>query len=315
MDTTGRLGRHVGIGTGLPAALIRARAAGYEAAQVFPGNPTGWRHVPLTDDASARARGTAQAHDIAPIVIHAPYIINLATPDEDLAAKSMRGVVNAMDRAGEIGASYVIVHAGSHKGDGEAVGIARMARAVEAIVSTARADVTLLIENSAGAGNVLAGSSSALGRLLSALPRNVGACIDTAHLWGSGASIDDRDGVEGVLDELDHAVGLERVRVLHVNDSAVALASRRDVHAHLGEGSVGLVGLSAWMTHAALAGRPLILETPEETDPHREALRCAIACHLRRGDVEGAAAVLHGLQSEQAPLAATDVADSPPSLP
>jgi deoxyribonuclease-4 len=161
--------------------------------------------------------------------------------------------------------------------------------------------VELLIENSAGAGNILGSDPAALGRLLAALPPAVGACVDTAHLWGSGVDVASREGVDCTVDDLDRAIGLERLHVLHVNDSAVGLGSYRDVHAHLGEGRIGLAGLAAWMTHPALRGRPIILETPPEDDPAREAARCAIARLLLRGDVEGAQAplaVLHAAPSD-----------------
>jgi deoxyribonuclease-4 len=276
-------------------ALARAHEAGYDAAQVFPGNPTGWRHVPLSPEAAQAARATADQLQLAPIVIHAPYIINVATADAELAAKSARLLAGSLERAAEIGARYVVVHAGSHKGAGEAAGLENVARLVERLLSEAPSGATLLVENSAFAGNALAGSPTALGRLLRELPERVGTCIDTAHLWGSGCDLSSAEGVERALDELETAVGLERIRVLHLNDSAVALGSHRDVHAHLGEGAIGLDGLAAWLQHPAQRGKPVVLETPEEDDPAREAVRCAIARLLMDGDVDSAREQLAGL--------------------
>lgn len=295
VERCSRLGRHMGIAAGVARALARAHEAGYDAAQVFPGNPTGWRHVPLAPAVAAAIREEAVQRDVAPLVIHAPYIINVATPDEDLAAKSERGVANALERGREIGARYVVVHAGSHKGTGEEAGIVRVARLVERLLAAAPPEVELLIENSAGSGNILAGDPAALGRLLAALPPQVGTCIDTAHLWGSGVDLADAAAVESALEALDRAFDLRRLRVLHLNDSAVALGSRRDVHAHLGEGQIGLPGLAAWAAHPALRERPIILETPEEEDAAREATRCAIARDLMRGDVAAAGARLEAL--------------------
>ena len=297
MGAGSRLGRHVGISTGLARALVRAHEAGYDAAQVFPGNPTGWRHVPLDPVAAATVREEAARRDITPLLIHAPYIVNMATPDEELAQKSARSLANALARAHQIGARYVIAHAGSHRGAGEAAGIARVARIVERLLAAMPPGVELLIENSAGAGNILGSDPTALGRLLAALPPAVGACVDTAHLWGSGVDIGGRDGVNRAVEDLDDAIGLDRLRLLHVNDSAVERGSYRDVHAHFGEGRIGLAALAAWMAHPALCGRPIILETPPEDDPAREAARCAIARLLLRGDVEGAQARLATLQA------------------
>jgi len=296
-----RLGRHVHIAPGLVFALEFTRETGYDAVQVFPGNPKGWRHVPLAPEAAAQVRATAAGLDVAPIVIHAPYIINIAAAEPELAENSARSLGNALDRAGEIGARYVVVHAGSHKGTGEESGIARVAALVEAVLAATPAGAELLIENSAGAGHVLAGSPAALGRLLDALPPQVGACVDTAHLWGGGSDIATPEGVERVLQELDDAVGLQRIRVLHVNDSAVPLGSLRDVHDHLGEGHIGLVGLGAWLAHPALRDHLVILETPLEGTAEREAARCAITRLLMAGDVAGATAALDALVEEEQP--------------
>jgi deoxyribonuclease-4 len=253
--------------------------------------------VPLDPAAAASVREEATRRDITPLVIHAPYIVNMATPDEELAEKSARSLTNALARAREIGARYVIAHAGSHRGAGEEAGIARVAQIVERLLVAMPPGVELLIENSAGAGNILGSDPAALGRLLAALPPAVGACVDTAHLWGSGVDIGGRDGVNRAVQDLDDAIGLERLRLLHVNDSAVERGSYRDVHAHLGEGRIGFAGLAAWMTHPALRGRHIILETPPEDDPAREAARCAIARLLLRDDGEGAQARLATLQA------------------
>src|SRR5579885_2333314 len=237
-----RLGRHLGIATGMARALTRGQEAGYDAAQVFPGNPTGWRHVPLAPEAARAIRAHAGALGLAPLVIHAPYIIKIASPDDEL-----------------------------------------------------------LIENSTGSGNILGGTIESLERLLSVLPRDVGACIDTAHLWGSGVDLSTVEGVERAIEEMERLIGLDRVRVLHVNDSAVGLGSRRDVHAHLGEGGIGLAGLTAWLVHPALDGKPVIMETPEEDEAEREAARCRIARLLMAGEIDAAAASLAALRAVPSP--------------
>ncbi len=298
LQERGRLGRHVPLPFGFAGAVRQARAAGYDAVQVFPGNPKGWYHATLAPNVAARAREEALSLDVAPIVIHAPYIINVASDDDDLAGKSARALANALDRAAELGGRYVVVHAGSHKGKGEEHGIARVARLVERALPAAPPAVELLIENSAGAGNVLAGSPAALGRLLAALPPRVGACVDTAHLWGGGSDLSAAEGVERAVEELDEAVGLARIRVIHLNDSAVSLGSSRDVHARLGEGTIGLAGLACWMAHPALRGHLTILETPLEDDPAREAIRCAMARLLLDGDTEGATKLLDELRQD-----------------
>ncbi len=297
------VGRHVPIAAGMVPALRAVREAGYDAVQVFPGNPKGWHYTPLGPDASA-VRAAAVEFDLAPLVIHAPYIINLAAPEGDLAANSGQALASALARAREIGAAHVVVHAGSPKSAGEDVGIARVARLVESVLSgvypspwgSAIPDAGLvpriLVENSVGAGGVLAGSPEALGRLVAALPHEVGVCIDTAHLWGGGSDLATPDGVEETLARLEEAVGLARIGVLHLNDSAAPLGSHRDVHARLGAGTIGLPGLAAWAAHPALRTHHIIMETPLEDCPAREAARCAMARLLLAGDIEAATQAL-----------------------
>ncbi len=310
----GPLGRHVHTTGGLTAALGRAHAAGYQVVQVFPGNPRGWRHTPLDSAAAANARAMATQLAMAPAVIHAPYIINIASSDKALRENSTRALGHALDRAVEIGADAVVVHAGSTGGDAPDEAIARVASLIEGVLNARGPRATffprLLLENSAGARNALGGSPEVLGLLLAALPDEVGACVDTAHLWGSGCDLSTREGVEDAVEALDRHVGLERIVVLHVNDSVVGLGSKRDVHARLGEGQIGLRGLAAWMAHGALIGKTTIMETPLEDDPVREALRRALAQRLREGDVDAATAILATLApGTSVPLSSPDEDD------
>lgn len=299
MANDGPLGRHVHTTGGLAKALDRAHAAGYDVVQVFPGNPRGWRHAPLDPGTAAKARAVTTQLAMAPLVIHAPYIINIASNDKALRENSVQALVNSLDRAVEIGADAVVVHAGSTGGDPPEEAIARVASLIEVVLSTrgpsAASSPRLLLENSAGARNALGGSPEALSLLLAALPDEIGACIDTAHLWGSGLDLSTAEGVDNAVAALDLHVGLTRIAVLHVNDSAVGQGSKRDVHARLGEGQIGLSGLTAWMAHPALVGKTTIMETPFEDDPTREVLRCYMARRLREGDVDAARAILDTL--------------------
>ena len=214
---------------------------------------------------------------------------------------------------------HVIVHLGSHKGSGPEAGAARIVQAVHGALEGMPDWLYLLLENNVGSGNTMAGSLQSLAALLGdvAHPR-VGVCIDTAHLWGAGHDIGTAEGVERVIEELDRTIGLPRVRILHVNDSPMALESHRDQHTHLGQGNIGYVGLGAWLTHPAFTGIPAILETPE-SKPEQEAIRLRTAALLCLGAVDEArelqeTALPAGLLDGDAP-AATALSATAPEMP
>ena len=223
-------------------------------------------------------------------MIHAPYIINPASPEDRLHASSKQGIRNALTHGRDLGATAVVVHLGSHKGTGHEAGSARLIAACAFALEGLPDDLYLLLENNVGAGNTM-GVLDALGGLLrDAAHPQIGVCIDSAHLWGAGYDLTTSDGVEHALSEYDRAIGLTHVRVLHANDSPVPLGSHRDEHAHLGQGQIGYVGLAALLAHPALAGVPAIMETPDG-GVEEEIIRFRVAALLCMGDAEGARAL------------------------
>ncbi len=294
-STSCPVGRHVGIGGGYIKALDYARRVGCAAVQVFPGNPTGWRHAPLQDGLAPRVRAAACQAGLAPVVIHAPYIINLASPDEALRARSRAGLANCLSRADEIGATAVVLHVGSHRGTGVEAGIERLTDSVREILDGYQGAARVLLENSVGAGNTLGGPFEELSRMLTLLPvHRVGLCLDTAHVWGAGHDISTASGGQAMVASLAASGCLDRLGLLHLNDSAVGLGSRRDVHALLGEGAIGLAGLGGVLTALGDAGAraPIILETADD-GPARETLWQRLVGYLLDGDLEAAEAC-HG---------------------
>jgi len=287
-----------------------AKQLGCTTAQIFPGNPKGWRHVPLTPEVATAARSGWAEAGVKPLTIHTPYLINLASPDDLLYANSTWALRDSLARAVELGAPFVTVHLGSHKGTGHEVGAARLIAAAHTALEGMPDWLYLLLENNVGSGNSMGNSLEALGSLVrdAAHPR-IGVCIDTAHLWGAGYDLGTAAGVEQAVGEIDRTIGLPLVRLLHVNDSPVGLGSRRDQHAHLGQGNIGYVGLAAWLTHPGLAGLPVILETPPHDDPDEELVRLRTAALLCAGDAEGARAYQESfLVNDQASAATTNTA-------
>jgi deoxyribonuclease-4 len=264
-----RLGRHMPTNARPVKAAETARWLGCNAIQIFASNPTGWRpagDAPVACAAFARA---AQELELNPVVIHAPYLINLASPEDEIWDKSVSLLRWTLQRGALLGAGYVVFHTGSHRGSGVDVGIARIAEAIKRILPETPPEVMLLLENDVGAGNSLGHSFEQINAALNLLPEyceRVGVCIDTAHLWGAGYDISSAISAQAVLQHFDETIGLDRLKVIHLNDTEKALGSHRDVHARLGEGIIGEEGLQALFSDPRLEHVAVLLETPIKTD-------------------------------------------------
>ena len=260
-----RFGRHMPTGSKPVEALRRAREIGGEAAQIFVTNPRGWR-APAPNPAQEEAfRRAIAEYDVRPIVVHATYLINLASPRDDFFEQSVALLRATLERAVRYGASSVVFHIGSHGGAGEEAGVARLAEGIRRTLDGTPESVALLLENDVGGGGKLGYRFENLAAALDLLPEHadrVGVCLDTAHLWGAGFDISNEQGVETVLSEVDRVVGLRRVPVLHVNDTPKALGSHLDNHARIGEGVIPLAGLQALLRDERLAHATALLETP-----------------------------------------------------
>jgi deoxyribonuclease IV len=264
-----RLGRHMPLHSNAVKAVEIARNIGCDAIQIFASNPTGWRPTEGNSaSATAFARATRE-FDLQPVVIHAPYLINLASPEEFIWEKSIGLLQWTLQRGALLGASYVVFHTGSHRGSGVDAGIARIAEAIRRILPETPQEVMLLLENDVGAGNSLGHSFEQLGAVNALLPEyreRLGVCIDTAHLWGAGHDISTESAAQLVLQEIEQTIGLNRLKVIHLNDTEKALGSHRDVHARLGEGIIGEDGVRALLRDPRLLHAAVILETPIKTD-------------------------------------------------
>ena len=267
-----RIGRHMPTNSKMVKAAEIAHELGCDAIQVFVSNPTGWR--PTADDPKGTAAFLQRTRELQldPVVIHAPYLINLASPDDVIWEKSIALLTWTMQRGALIGAKYVVFHTGSHRGSGVEVGIARIAVAIQRILPETPPSVMLLLENDVGAGYALGHSFEQLAAVLALLPsvyqERVGVCLDTAHLWGGGHDISTAEATLAVLRHFDETVGLSRLKVLHLNDTEMALGSHRDVHARLGEGIIGEAGLRTMLNDPRLDHVAVLLETPIKTDEH-----------------------------------------------
>jgi len=273
--STLRVGVHVGISGGYAAAVEYARRIGCTAMQIFSGNPRTYKIAPIAVDALAEFARARTAAGIDPCVIHTPYLINLASDDNKIAHGSLRLVEHDLEVAAAGGIRLVNTHLGSYGTRDRNEGFAAICKMLERALAKIAPGVELVLENSAGAGNLAGGTMEELGRFLSVLDhRQLGICLDTAHAWAAGYDIHTAQGVEAFLDTVERTIGLERVRMFHLNDTQVPLGGNRDRHWHIGEGNIGRDGFRALLAHPALREKTFILETPgdEEDDVRNLAL-------------------------------------------
>jgi deoxyribonuclease-4 len=258
-----RVGMHVHVAGGYVKAVEHAKNAGAQALQVFSSNPRSYRiarmDVAALDD-FARLRREA---DLDPCAIHTPYLVNLASADPKIAAGSLGLVQNDLAVAARGGMRFVNTHLGSYGTRDRNEGFAAICTALEAALRDIEPGVYLVLENSAGAGNLAGGTLEELGSIVRALDhRQLGVCLDTAHAWASGYEINTRAGVERFLDTAEREIGIARVLMFHFNDTQVPLGAARDRHWHIGDGNIGFEGFRALLAHPELREKTAILETP-----------------------------------------------------
>ncbi|MFB6195605.1 MAG: deoxyribonuclease IV [Haloplanus sp.] len=260
-----RVGAHVSIADGYPEAVEREVELGGNCGQVFVGSPRGWA-VSDVDDAEADAFREATAdRDVGPWIVHGTYLVNLATPKDDLAAKSLDCLQAELDAAAALDIPYYVFHPGAHTGAGEDTGIENVGDRLSDL--DVPSDVTLLLENTAGKGTTVGRRLDDLDRMVRASAHDydaLGVCLDTCHLFAAGYDFTDADAMDDLVDEIDDTVGVENVHYLHLNDSKHPLGSEKDEHEHIGEGEIGAAGFRQFVNHDALREKPMVLETPED---------------------------------------------------
>jgi deoxyribonuclease-4 len=248
---------------GIKKALDRAAELEATALQLFVQSPRMWRFPDHDSKDLAAFRERRRELGIGAVVVHALYLVNLASPNDELYGKSIATMCSTMDASAAIEADGVIFHVGSHQGAGFEAGLERVEPAMRQILEHASETTWLLMENSAGAGGTIGRSLHELVALYEACGRHerLGVCLDSCHLWVSGYDVTDREALDGLLAEIDAGIGLECLRALHVNDAQAALGSNRDRHANILEGELG-EGLGVFLGHPAVQPLPAVMEVP-----------------------------------------------------
>ena len=269
---------------GLPRAVERAVVHRCDTLQVFAKNASQWRGRILPPEEIREFRARVRAANIAPVVSHASYLINLASPDRDLLERSIRGVVEEMERARSLDIPYLVIHPGSHRGSGLARGLWRAARSLDRVI----ADVgprgpSILLETTAGQGDTIGRTFEELARILDAArsSRKLGVCFDTCHVFASGYDLRTARVYEATLRAFDETIGLGRIKAFHLNDSLRGLGSRVDRHTHIGTGALGLGAFSLLVNDDRFFDRPMILETPKGPDDRMDIRNLEVLRGLR----------------------------------
>jgi deoxyribonuclease-4 len=278
------IGAHVSPAGGLPKAIERGVERGCEAIQIFNQSPRMWKPTTYREEDVAAFKEAMSASPIDAVLIHAVYLLNCASDDPEIRAKSLTSLTHSLRVGHEIGSSGVVLHPGSAKtGDvGEAI-----ARAGETIAEALKESegCELHLENTAGTGGTLGRSFDELAALLEASGggKRLGVCLDSCHLLASGYDIRTAAGMGSTLREATRKLGRGKVRSLHLNDSQTPLGSNRDRHANLGAGELGKEGCMAFLSAPGLQKLPCVLETPGENreGPGHKEIAFAIELHER----------------------------------
>lgn len=258
-----RIGPHVSISGGVEKSISRAVDLGGNTGQIFVGSPQGWA-VNEFDESDAEAfKDEIEAADVDSWLVHGTYLINFATPKDDLGERSVETLQAELDACGTLGIPYYVFHPGSHTGAGVEPGLENIGRRLSQL--DIPEETTLLLENTAGKGTSLGKTFAELDRMVATSDYDyddIGICLDSCHLYAAGYDFTTESGFGEMLEEFDDAIGLENLEYLHLNDSKHPLGSQKDEHEHIGDGEIGEEGFDLLVNHEQTRDLPMVLETP-----------------------------------------------------
>jgi deoxyribonuclease IV len=267
------LGTHVSVAGGIHTAFQRATQAGCTTMQVFVKNASQWNAKPLTDRDIQSYKTASAGATVSPVVAHSAYLINLCAVQPQTLERSRNAYEEELRRCEVLDILGLVLHPGAHLGAGEDAGVQRIADSLNDIHARTPDFRTLtLLETTAGQGTTLGSTFAQLRRILDGIthPGRIGICLDTCHVFASGYDIRTSHGWDVMLGEFDRTLGLDRLKVIHVNDSKKDLGSHVDRHEHIGLGRIGLEGFRFLMNDVRLARIPKILETEKSEDMHED---------------------------------------------
>ena len=257
-----KIGAHVSVAGGVDNAVERQLDIGGNCGQIFTHSPQVWQDPNVDDDVATAFRTERDEAAVGPWVIHSSYLVNLCTPKDGLREKSVDAMQKEVDAADRLGVEFVNVHLGAHTGAGVDAGLDNAASALDEL--DVPDGVTVLLESDAGSGTKLGGDFEHLARVVEASDQELEVCLDTAHMFAAGYDLSTPEAVDETVAAFDDAVGLDRLRCIHLNDSKHECGTNKDEHAHVGEGYIGDDGMRAVVNHEGWRDVPFVLETPTE---------------------------------------------------
>ena len=283
-----RLGAHVSIAGGVFNALQRGRDVGADAVQIFTKNASQWKAKPLAEADCAHFGAECVTHRYTPqdLIAHDSYLINLASGDPELRAKSLAALNEELDRCALLEVPYLVTHAGAHMGRGEDEGLQELARSLDAVLAAHTGGAQVLLETNAGQGTWLCYRFEHIARVLDMVQHKdaIGVCLDTCHVFAAGYDIRTPEGYEATLVEFDRLIGLDKLKAIHLNDSKKGLGSRVDRHHHIGQGEIGVEAFRRLLNDPRLSHLPMVLETEKDDAGENDRMNLATLRGLLRNE-------------------------------
>jgi deoxyribonuclease IV len=255
-----RIGFHLSISGDIANAPLEAKQSGYTAFQIFTSNPRSWKQKIIDDEAAQRFKDAVKSSNAEPFA-HMPYLCNIASSKEEIFEKSMIMLIENMKNCDKLGIKYLVLHIGSHTGSGEEKGRANMIRGLNTVIN--KAEVSILLENTAGYKNSMGSKFEDIGKIIDAVDSDkLGMCLDTCHAFAAGYDIRSEKGVDRLCREIESYVGFNKIHLIHLNDSKFDLGSGKDRHWHIGKGYIGEDGFVNLFKNKNFKNGAFVMETP-----------------------------------------------------
>jgi len=261
-----RFGFHISISEGFSKVVKQAEIRGCETIQFFSRNPRGWSYPPLDEEEVKVFRQEVKEKTLSPVFLHLPYLSNIGSFRSKFYKRSIEAIAQDLERGEILGVQYLIIHIGHRLESSEEEAIEAVTRGINQALKKVKNSIILLLENTAGQGTEIGYHFPQIKAILDRIEdqERVGICLDTAHAFEAGYDLSNREGIESTLESFDRLIGLNRLHLLHLNDSKTPLGSRKDRHWHIGEGYIGLEGFRMMVNHPLLKHLPGIMETPRK---------------------------------------------------
>ncbi len=263
-----RFGFHISIAGGFSKVVQRAKTRGCQSIQLFSRNPRGWKSTALNEEDVAVFKKELKKAAISPVFVHLPYLANLAAPLSGFYDKSLTLLAEDLRRADILSATYLIMHMGHRLESSEQEAVDTLANSINRVFQKVENPTILLLENTSGQGTQVGSRFEEIGAVIERVknPQRIGVCLDTAHAFGAGYDLSNRKGLDATLKAFHRFVGLERLFLIHLNDTQASLGSHQDRHWHIGKGNIGPEGFRNIVNDPRLSHLPGIMETPRKND-------------------------------------------------